>query len=74
MKVVLQWEPIPFIQGMEITGEVDKEGVERSILKLFEIPLNISKLFRCSGIGYSKEISFRRVKGVEKKKRTNKFL
>ena len=57
---------------MEITDEVERNNnriIERRILKLFEVPLNISTKFRCSGVGYSKMISFR-VKG-ERIEQTN---
>ena len=57
------YDYIPFIQGMEIRDEV-----QRHILKLFEVPLNIPTTIRCSSWDdlYHQDISFK-VKGDEGK-------
>ena len=59
-------KPIIFIhQGMEITEEVDRTTeeliIERSMLKLIEVSLNVSTIFRCSTRDgqYYEDISFR---------------
>ena len=62
---------------MEITEEhMDEKGkrnIKSSILKLFDVPLNISTTFRCSGFEYSEQISFR-VKGdFGKEQRMNRL-